>query len=126
MLKEINKKNKNMNWYLVKLIFSLDGYNDAKNAQFDEQLRLINATNEEAAYFKAKQLGKQFQSTFSNENGNLLSFNFIDVSEVIKVEQLSDGVEIYSNTIETHDKKTFIQSVIQKGMAIQSKYLVFS
>ena len=126
MLKEINKKNKNMNWYLVKLIFSLDGYNDAKNAQFDEQLRLINATNEEAAYFKAKQMGKQFQSTFSTENGNLLSFNFIDVSEVIKVEQLSDGVEIYSNTIETHDKKTFIQSVIQKGMAIQSKYLVFS
>jgi len=115
-----------MNWYLVKLIFSLDGYDNTKNAQFDEQLRLINATNEEAAYFKAKQMGKQFQSTFSTENGNLLSFNFIDVSEVIKVEQLSDGVEIYSNTIETHDKKTFIQSVIQKGMAIQSKYLVFS
>ena len=123
MLKEI--KNKNMNWYLVKLIFSLDGYNDAKNAQFDEQLRLINATNEEAAYFKAKQMGKQFQSTFSNENGNLLSFNFIDVSEVIKVEQLSDGIEIYSNTIETHDKRSFIQSVLQKGMAIQSKHLVF-
>ncbi len=115
-----------MNWYLVKLIYSIDGFDNQMNAQFDEQLRLINAINEEAAYFKAKQMGKQFESTFSNENGNLLSFNFIDVSEVIKVEQLSDGIEIYSNTIETHDKRSFIQSVLQKGMAIQSKYLVFS
>ncbi len=115
-----------MNWYLVKLIYSLDGCDNTTNAQFDEQLRLINANNEEGAYFKAKQMGKQFQSSFTTENGNLLSFNFIDVSEVIKVEQLTDGVEIYSNTIETHDKKSFIHSVLQKGMAIQSKHLVFS
>lgn len=114
-----------MNWYLVKLIYSLDGYDNQANAQFDEQIRLISASNEESAYFKGKQMGKKLQNKFINENGIMLSWTFIDVSEVVKVEELEDGVELYTNTIEAHDKKSFINSVLQKGMAIQSKHLVF-
>ena len=115
-----------MNWYLVKLIYSIDGYSNQTNAQFDEQLRLVNAPNQEGAYFKAKQLGKQLQANFKSDNGATLTWTFIDVNEVLKVEQLSDGVEIYSNTIETYDKKSFIDTVLQKAMSIQSKSLVFS
>lgn len=114
-----------MNWYLVKLIYSIDGYTNQKNAQFDEQLRLVNAPNQEGAYFKAKQLGKKLQADFETEQGATLSWTFIDVSEVVKVEQLSDGVELYSNTIETYDKKSFIDTVLQKAVTIQSKSLVF-
>jgi hypothetical protein len=114
-----------MNWYLAKLIYSLDGYENPINAQFDEQLRLVNASDEETAYFKAKHLGKEMQSNFKTENGNDLRWSFIDVSELIKLNNLSDGVELYSNTIETHDKKSFIQTVLQKGLAIQSRHLVF-
>jgi hypothetical protein len=35
-----------MNWYVAKLVFRVISGNGDHNAQFDEQLRLINADNE--------------------------------------------------------------------------------
>ena len=114
-----------MKWYLAKLIFSIDVSESTVKAEFDEQFRLIQARTEEEAYYKAKSLGKKLQSTFFNANNKLVSWRFIDASELNVINELSDGVEIYSNTIETNQKESFINSVLQKAMGIQAKNLTF-
>ncbi|MGZ3899402.1 MAG: DUF4288 domain-containing protein [Bacteroidia bacterium] len=114
-----------MNWYLTKLIFNIEAGTASEKAQFDEQLRLINAVNEADAYFKGKELGKKQQTEFLNENAELVSWRFVDVCEVISLGEIKDGVELYSNTHETYEKENFINSVLQKGIAIQSKHMQF-
>lgn len=117
-----------MNWYLTKLVFSIDAENtngEKQKAQFDEQLRLINANDEGDAYFKAKSIGRKDQDAFSNQNNETVFWRFVDVSEVIPVKEIKDGIEVYSSTHETFEKENFINSVRQKGMAIQSRQLCF-
>lgn len=119
-----------MNWYLTKLVFIIDtennsGPSDSQNqkAQFDEQLRLIHALDESDAYFKAKSIGKKQQSQFSNASNETVTWRFVDVSEIVLVAELKDGVEVYSTTHETYEKENFINSVRSKGMAIQTRNL---
>jgi hypothetical protein len=114
-----------MNWYLTKLIFSVDAEEPHRKAQFDEQLRLVKATSETDAYFRGKQLGNSLQTKFLTEKGELISWRFVDVNEVVELPELRDGIELYSNTVETTEKENFINSVLQKGIAIQSKNMVF-
>ncbi len=114
-----------MNWYLAKLVFSIDISESTVKAEFDEQFRLIKANSEEEAYYKAKSLGKSLQSSFYNANNKMVNWRFIDASELNLINELSDGVEIYSNTVETKEKESFINSVLQKAMGIQAKNLSF-
>jgi len=114
-----------MNWYLSKLIFSIEPAEQGNKAQFDEQLRLVQSSNEADAYFKAKQIGKSIQSEFENEEKENVQWRFVDVSEVIEIKEIKDGMEVYSTTHETYEKENFINSVLQKGIAIQSRHLSF-
>lgn len=114
-----------MNWYLTKLVFSIEAEKSGKKAQFDEQFRLVNAIDESDAYFKAKNLGKNLQSKFLTEQNETINWRFVDVSEVVLLTELKDGIEVYSSTVETEEKENFINSVLRKGMAIQSKNLAF-
>lgn len=113
-----------MKWYLCKLVFSI-GPRSASNAQFDEQLRLIRAANETDAYFKGKQIGREIQGDIVTVKKEVIKREFLDVSEIVEIKELKDGVEVYSTTHETRDAQNFINSVLQKGIAIQSKNLVF-
>jgi hypothetical protein len=112
-----------MKWFLVKLIFSIDAGKNNK-AQFDEQLRLVSAVSETDAYFKGKEIGRNQQSQFANAEGDLVSWNFVGVNEVVPLNEIKDGVELYSSTIEVPEKENFINSVLQKGIAIQSKTML--
>ena len=114
-----------MKWYLAKLVFSIDVSESTVKSEFDEQFRLIKASSEEEAYYKAKNLGKSLQSSFYNVNNKLINWRFIDASELNPINELSDGVEIYSNTVETKEKESFINLVLQKAMGIQAKNLSF-
>lgn len=113
-----------MKWFLVKLIFSIDAGKNG-NAQFDEQFRLVNAVSETDAYFKGKEIGRTQQSEFLNEHSETISWRFVGVNEVVALNEIKDGVELYSNTIEVPEKENFINSVLQKGIAIQSKTMLF-
>jgi hypothetical protein len=112
-----------MDWYLVKLIFSIDRADKKDRAEFDEQLRLISANTVADAYLKAKVMGQKLQGTFYDDRNARVIWNFVDVAEVILLGEIEDGAEIYSNTLETEEKENFINSVRRKGMAIQAKSL---
>lgn len=49
-----------MNWFVAKMIFQIEG-NENAYPQFDEQLRLIDAINEQLALEVAYQLGYIYQ-----------------------------------------------------------------
>lgn len=111
-----------MNWYLVKLIFSIEVENRHSNnpAQFDEQLRLIEDHSEEAALLKARKLGKSICSSFLNTENQKVSWRFIDVREIIGLDKIHDGIEIYSNTVETSDRDEYINSILLRSMHLTS------
>jgi hypothetical protein len=114
-----------MKWYIAKLIFNIN-IEGTLQAQFDEQLRLINAHSSEEAFYKARALGKKEEETFLNENSHQVSWKFIDVAELSSMDGLKDGAEIYSNTYEAEEANAYIKFVRHKAMVIQSENLVFA
>ena len=55
-----------MQWYLAKIVFRIICGDGNHSSQFDEQLRLISANNEDEAFYKAQSLGKQEEDSFLN------------------------------------------------------------
>ena len=85
-----------MNWYLSKLVFRIICGEGAHTPQFDEQLRLIEALNENEAFQKASTIGKLEQDEFFNQQQKLVQWKFINVAELYKLSGLMDGAELYS------------------------------
>ena len=48
-----------MTWYLAKIVYRILCGDGNHTAQFDEQLRLIAASNEVEAFAKAQQIGRK-------------------------------------------------------------------
>lgn len=120
-----------MKWYLVKLIFSIEFENQNNlltnsSAQFDEQLRLVEDYSEHTALLKARKLGKSLESSFLNANKKLVHWKFIDVREIILIDQIQDGIEIYSNTIETADREEYIHTILQRSLYLSIKQPICS
>jgi hypothetical protein len=98
-----------MNWYLSKIIFRIICGEGHHTPQFDEQLRLIAAHNEEEAFQKAKALGEQEQDRFYNQDQKLVQWKFINVAELYRLSGLLDGAEMYSRIQETDDPEGYIE-----------------
>lgn len=99
-----------MNWYLSKIIYQIICDRGIHTPQFDEQLRLICAEDELHAFHKARLLGEQEQDHFLNHCNKPVCWKFIDVSEIHKLNNLVDGVELYSVIKEEHDAGNFIKT----------------
>jgi hypothetical protein len=97
-----------MKWYLAKLIYHIICGDGNHTPQFEEQLRLINATDALAAIQKAQQIGHKEQQTFFNDKQRLVQWKFIDVNEVSLLDKLEDGMEIYSRICEQENADMFI------------------
>ncbi|MBX2896756.1 MAG: DUF4288 domain-containing protein [Cyclobacteriaceae bacterium] len=91
-----------MNWYLVKLVFQI--VNDNGTAQFDEQMRLIQADELEWAVEKASVLGWLEQSGDTRH-----PWRFIDVADIRRVEVLEDGIQLCAHTVEVENAEDYIQ-----------------
>ncbi len=101
-----------MNWYLAKIVYRISCGDGNHTAQFDEQLRLIAASNKEEAFHKAQTIGKQEEEIFFNQKQQLVQWQFINVCELYKLSELIDGAELYSR-IEERDNADAYINVIQ-------------
>lgn len=110
-----------MNWYLTKLVYRIICGNGEHTAQFDEQLRLIAAADEEEAFTKAQSTGLKEEDCFTNVNQQLVQWKFINVAELYKLQELIDGAVLYSMIRETGDADSYINFVQQKATHIQQK-----
>ncbi len=116
-----------MNWYLTKLIFNINVNNGGNDVQFDEQLRLIKASDAEEAFYKARVLGKEEEKNQPEEKGlNQVKWKFIDVAELNCISELKDGMEIYSTTHEQEEASDYIKFIRHRAMVIQSNHLSFA
>ena len=97
-----------MNWYVAKLVFRVISGDGDHQAQFDEQLRLISADTELNAYEKANKIGHANQDSFKNIEKQTVKWQFIDVAELNRINEPTDGAELYYNIHETPDADLYI------------------
>lgn len=97
-----------MNWYVAKLVFRVISGNGDHNPQFEEQLRLINANNEQHAFEKASNIGHANQDSFVNVQKQTVKWQFIDVAELNAIGTPTDGAELYYNIHEAPDPELYI------------------
>jgi hypothetical protein len=107
-----------MNWYLAKIVFRIICGEGNHTAQFDEQLRLISASDKEEAFQKAVAMGNQEQDMFVNLRKELVKWQFINVSEIYRLSALIDGAELYSRIEEREDGDSYIHGVNKKAEGI--------
>lgn len=110
-----------MKWYLAKVVFRIICGDGEHAAQFDEQLRLISATNEDEAFNKARAIGKNEQDTFYNLKQQMVQWQFVNVSELYLLHELIDGAELYSRINEVDDAEAYASFVHRKAESIQEK-----
>lgn len=108
-----------MNWYLSKMVFRIICGEGQHKAQFDEQLRLIQAGSKEEAFHKAQSLGMKSEELFFNHRKQLVHWQFISVSEIYLLQDLMDGAELYSRVEETEDAESYLKFVHAKAGQIR-------
>jgi Domain of unknown function (DUF4288) len=108
-----------MNWYIAKIVFHISAENSTAKTQFDEQLRLITAESKEEAFLKARKIGLNEEDTFFNDKMKRVKWEFINVSDVIPLRNLEDGIELYSRIHETEEGKSYIHFIHRKAIAIR-------
>jgi hypothetical protein len=107
-----------MDWFLTKIIFRICSGEGEHQPQFDEQLRLVQAQNRPEAFQKAVALGQQEQEQFKNQQGQWVYWQFVNVTEVTKLNGLEDGTEIHYQIIEPEDARHYIDCAHRRAQAI--------
>lgn len=115
-------KEKTMNWYIAKVVYNIVNGSGDHTPQFDEQYRLVTATSLEEAFQKAEQIGVNEEDILLNENREIVKWGFVGISELYAINELKDGMELFSNIHEEQDRKLYIETVRMKSAYVQSKF----
>ena len=115
-----------MNWYIAKIIFGICLDENKQTTQFDEQLRIISARDENVAFLKARMIGVREEDLFLNDENRMVKWQFIDVSELNQLNEWKDGMEIYSCIHEREESERYIHYVQQKAALIEGKFQTIS
>ena len=110
-----------MNWYLAKIVYRIISGDGNHKPQFDEQLRLISADDDLHAFQKARLIGDKQQDSFLNKENNIVRWKFIDVSELKRIDQLKDGVEMYSGICEQDNAELYIRATQTRARHLLEK-----
>lgn len=108
-----------MKWYLVKVIFRIICGEGTHTAQFDEQLRIVQAEDERTAFTKAQQIGVDEEQSFFNIKQQIVQWKFVNVAELYLLNGFIDGAELYSRIYETDDADTYIELTHERAKNIQ-------
>ena len=110
-----------MNWYLAKIVFRIASAKASVVAQFDEQLTLIEATNEEEAMLKSRIHGIGEEAASLADGRQLSKWEFVNVAELMRMPSFQHGAELYSRVHETSEGFDYINCVHLKAAALQLK-----
>ena len=108
-----------MNWYIAKIVFTISAQNTTHKPQFDEQLRLIEASCPEEAFMKARRIGLAEEDSFVNNSNNLVKWEFVNVADINPVHKLEDGTELTSRLYEMEEAHEHIHYVHQKAITLR-------
>lgn len=105
-----------MNWYIAKLVFQI--INKSETHQFDEQLRLIEAENDNQAIEKALKIGKTNEDEFVNADNQKVYWKFQAIISIHEVKNLENGTELCSQIIEKRAEENYLESIKLKHQKI--------
>ena len=109
-----------MKWYFAKIVFQIICGDGNHTPQFDEQLRLIQAPDEDEAIRRAKKLGVSEEDCFPNDRQQLVRWQFVNISEFYQL-SLIDGAELCSRIHEVDDAASYIEWIHAKAGHIEEK-----
>ena len=110
-----------MKWYVAKLVFQIICGDGKHTAQFDEQLRLVKAANEDEAFELATELGMNESDSFYNQQNQVVQWKFINISELYEL-SLIEGAELHSKISEADDAYDYISLINAKAQHIKQKH----
>ncbi len=108
-----------MNWYIAKIVFKISNGADQTKSQFDEHLRLILANSFEEAILKARILGIREEDYFLNDRHQPVKWEFVNVSELFHLNEIKDGLEVYSQIQEVEEASSYIHGVHKRAASLQ-------
>ena len=112
-----------MRWYLAKIVYRIICGDGKHTPQFDEQLRLIQANDSFQAFQKARVLGHREQDNFLNTEEKPVHWKFLDVTELLEINEFNDGLEIYSQIKEEPNANLYISNIKKKANHLQQSSL---
>ncbi len=115
-----------MNWYIAKVVFNIISGAGDHTPQFDEQYRLVNAVTKEEAFCKAKKIGQGEEEILLNDKEEIVKWEFVNIAELYAIDELRDGMELFSCVQEADDRKNYIEMIQMKAAYVQSKFELVS
>ncbi|MBX3256940.1 MAG: DUF4288 domain-containing protein [Chitinophagaceae bacterium] len=104
-----------MNWFLAKIVYRIVCGEGDHTPQFDEQLRLVAATNEKEALHKAYAIGQQEEDCFYNTADKLVQWKFINVTDLFSITEMTDGAEVYSRIEEKDNGDQYTELIHRRA-----------
>ncbi len=108
-----------MNWFIAKLIFRIDADDALNTAQFDEQLRLIDAVSRDLAIEVAHQIGLTEQESLKTKKGTDLYWKFVAVTEIEYLGDIANGKEIHYRIHEPENVDIYLAITEEKSQALK-------
>ena len=112
-----------MDWYIAKIAFQIVSNQADIVSRFDEQLRLIQATDMASALTKIKLIAQNEEQETTDIYSSKVSWKFVAVLDMHMIGQLNDGKEIYFSIKETDDTKRYIYDAKLREAYIEQKLL---
>jgi hypothetical protein len=92
-----------MHWYLAKMVFRITCGHGKHKAQFDEQIRLIQASHSAEALEKARRYAAEESLSTTATAADSARWNLVDIPELFRLQGMVDGAELFSRITEEED-----------------------
>jgi hypothetical protein len=107
-----------MHWYIVKIVYEIICGDGRHTAQFDEQLRLVEAENLTDALQQGISIGQLEAVDFQNAQQLLVQWKFFAVPEIIPISNMMHGAELYSRIREVDHVQQYKEVLLQRASAL--------
>jgi hypothetical protein len=111
-----------MNWYLAKIVFRIICGEGNHTPQFDEQLRLIAASDSYEAFHKAKEVGLAGEEKIESAKQHVIEWRFVNIAELYRIDEWIHGAELYSRINETEDADMYVALTHRKAADIEAGF----
>ncbi len=97
-----------MQWFTAKIVYRIITGTGNHTAQFEEQLRLIQAPHISNALQKATEIGHKGEDFFYNQHLQLVQWQFMHVTELNPLQHINDGMELYTRIEEQDNAEAYM------------------
>jgi hypothetical protein len=104
-----------MHWYLAKMVFRITCGHGRHKAQFDEQVRLIQASHSSEALEKARRFAAEESRPAAAMPVESARWSLVDIPELYRLQGMVDGAELFSRITEEEDGILFEELVRRRA-----------